>query len=140
MMNIEERVELAYQSHHQGYNCAQSVFIAYLDILDITKEDAMKVSYGFGGGVGQLREICGTLTGAAMVLGHYYGKEEADVKQKQYINQKVSSLCKEFEDNHGSIVCGELLGLRKTDKDINHKTCDELIIEVVRMLEKYLID
>lgn len=139
-MNIEERVELAYQSHHQGYNCAQSIFMAYLDILDITKEDAMKVSYGFGGGVGQMREICGTLTGATMVLGHYYGKEAADVKQKQQVNLKVSSLCKEFEENHNSIVCGELLGLRTTDKNINRKTCDELIDEVVRILEKYLID
>ncbi|MEG0367904.1 MAG: C-GCAxxG-C-C family protein [Coprobacillus sp.] len=137
-MNIEERVKLAYDAHHDGYNCAQSVFIAYLDVLNITKEDAMKVSYGFGGGVGLMREICGTLTGGAMILGHYYGKEAADVKHKQFINQKVSSLCKEFEDSHGSIVCGELLGLREVNKDINRKTCDELIEEVVRMLEKHI--
>ncbi|MEG0275889.1 MAG: C-GCAxxG-C-C family protein [Coprobacillus sp.] len=138
-MNIEERVKLAYDTHHQGYNCAQSVFMAYVDILDISKEDAMKVSYGFGGGVGMMREICGTLTGAAMVLGQYYGKAQADVKQKQFVNQQVSSLCQEFEINHGSMVCGELLGLRETNKQMNRKTCDELIEEVVRLLEKYVI-
>lgn len=75
-MNIEQRVELAYQTHHQGYNCAQSVFIAYLDILDISKVDAMKVAYGFGGGMGMTRELCGTLTGAAMILGQCYGKQK----------------------------------------------------------------
>lgn len=139
-MNIEERVKIAYETHHQGYNCAQAVFAAYLDILDIPKDYAMKTAYGFGGGVGMTREICGTLTGAAMVLGHKFGKAEADIKQKQFVNQKVASLCHEFEESHGSVICGELLGLRKTDKEVNRKTCDELIAEVVCLLEKYVID
>lgn len=139
-MNIEERVKLAYETHHQGYNCAQAVFAAYLDVLDISQEDAMKTAYGFGGGVGMTREICGTLTGAAMVLGQKFGKADADVKQKQFVNQKVASLCREFEDNHGSVICGELLGLRETQKEVNRQTCDELIAEVVRLLEKYVIE
>ena len=45
-MNIEERVRVAYETHHEGYNCAQAVFAAYLDLLDISKEDAMKTAYG----------------------------------------------------------------------------------------------
>lgn len=139
-MNIEERVKTAYDTHHQGYNCAQAVFAAYLDILDISKEDAMKTAYGFGGGVGMTREICGTLTGGAMVLGQKYGKEAADVKQKQFVNKQVAALCQEFEDNHGSVICGELLGLRETEKTVKRKTCDELIEEVVRLLEKYVVE
>jgi len=51
-----------------------------------------------------------------MVLGQKFGKEAADVKQKQFVNKKVASLCKEFEESHGSVICGELLGLRETDK------------------------
>lgn len=138
-MNIEERVRDAYETHHEGYNCAQAVFAAYLDLLDISKEDAMKTAYGFGGGLGMTREICGTLTGGAMVLGQKFGKEAADVKQKQFVNKKVASLCKEFEESHGSVICGELLGLRETDKKVNRQTCDELIEEVVRLLEKYMV-
>ena len=34
----------------------------------------------------------------------------------------------------------ELLGLRETDKKVNKKSCDELIEEVVRLLEKYIIE
>lgn len=139
-MDIEERVKIAYDTHHQGYNCAQAVFAAYLDILGISKEDAMKTAYGFGGGVGMTREICGTLTGGAMVLGQKFGKAEADLAQKKFVNQKVAALCHEFEENHGSVICGELLGLRETKKDVNRKTCDELIEEVVRLLEKYVIE
>lgn len=139
-MNIEERVKVAYEAHHQGYNCAQAVFAAYLDVLDISQEDAMKTAYGFGGGVGMTREICGTLTGAAMALGQKFGKAEADVKQKQFVNKKVAALCHEFEESHGSVICGELLGLRETHKEVKRQTCDELIAEVVRLLEKYMIE
>lgn len=139
-MDIEERVKKAYELHHSGYNCAQAVLGAYIDLFDLDMDSAMTIAYGFGGGVGMTREICGTLTGGAMALGLKFGKGEADVKQKKIVNEKVSSLCKEFEQIHGSIVCGELLGLRKTDKQINRATCDDLISEVVRLLEKYLVD
>ena len=139
-MNIEERVKLAYDTHHQGYNCAQAVFAAYVDLLDISMENAMKVAYGFGGGLGMTREVCGTLTGAAMVLGQVYGKGEADVKQKAFVNKKVAAICKEFEESHGSVICGELLGLRETDKVVRRQSCDELIEEVVRFLEKYVTE
>ena len=39
-----------------------------------------------------------------------------------------------------SVVCGELLGLWETNKKVNRATCDDLIAEVVRLLEKYLVD
>ena len=102
-MNIEERVKKAYDLHHMGYNCAQAVLGAYVDLFDLEMDQAMTIAYGFGGGVGMTREICGTLTG-------------------------------------GSVICGELLGIRKTDKEVNRATCDDLIEEVVRLLEKYLVD
>lgn len=139
-MNIEDRVKKAYDLHHSGYNCAQAVVGAYIDLFNMDMAQAMTIAYGFGGGVGMTREICGTLTGGAMVLGLKYGKGEADLKQKKFVNEKVAALCKEFEQAHGSVVCGELLGIRKTDKEVNRATCDDLIMEVVRMLEKYLID
>lgn len=139
-MNIEDRVKKAYDLHHSGYNCAQAVVGAYIDLFNMDMDQAMTIAYGFGGGVGMTREICGTLTGAAMLLGLKYGKGEADLKQKKFVNEKVAALCKEYEQSHGSVVCGELLGLRETDKEVNRTTCDELIMEVVRLLEKYLID
>ena len=119
-MNIDERVKKAYALHHSGYNCAQAVLGAYVDLFDLDMDRAMTIAYGFGGGVGMTREICGTLTGGAMALGLKYGKE--------------------FEDSHGSVVCGELLGLWETNKKVNRATCDDLIAEVVRLLEKYLVD
>ena len=51
--NLEERVEQAVLNFMEGYNCAQSVFLAYADLLDLAKELAKKMSVSFGGGVGR---------------------------------------------------------------------------------------
>ena len=140
-MEIEDRIQIALDCRQQGYNCSQAVVASYIDMFDtITFEQAMMISYGFGGGVGATREICGTLTGAAMLLGLKYGKKEADPTLKSLINQKIAAISKEFEIKRGSVVCGELLGLRTSDKTINKATCNTFIVEVIQMLEKYLYD
>ena len=45
----------------QGYNCAQSVFAAFADLLDMEESYALRLASSFGGGVGRLREICGAV-------------------------------------------------------------------------------
>lgn len=82
--------EKAYALHHSGYNCAQAVLGAYVDLFDLDMDRAMTIAYGFGdGSVGMTREICGTLTGGAMALGLKYGKGEADVKQKLLMKKQL---------------------------------------------------
>lgn len=139
-MNIEDRVRIALDIHHQGYNCVQAVIMAYNDVMNLSREDALKVSYGLGGGVGMMREVCGSVLGASMVISYKFSKEEADPRLKKEIYDIVSKFGKEFEERHGSIVCGELLGLRKTDKDVWRESCDQLIESSVRLLEKYVVE
>ena len=50
--DLEERVNRAVQNFEAGYNCAQSVFLAYSDIFELDMETAKKMSVSFGGGVG----------------------------------------------------------------------------------------
>ena len=66
--DIDERVERAVLHFMSGYNCAQSVFLAYADLFDLDTELAKKMSVSFGGGMGRLREVCGTVSGMAMRL------------------------------------------------------------------------
>ena len=60
--DIEERVKIAVQNFESGYNCAQSVFLAYSDVFELNLEMAKKMSVSFGGGVGRMREVCGTVS------------------------------------------------------------------------------
>ena len=81
--DLEERVNRAVQNFEAGYNCAQSVFLAYSDIFELDMETAKKMSVSFGGGVGRMREICGTVSAMAMLAG--------------------------FKEKNGTIICRNLL-------------------------------
>ena len=58
---MESRKERAMELFKQGYNCSQSVVLAYADVLGLDWDQAAKYSSSFGGGLGRLRHVCGTL-------------------------------------------------------------------------------
>lgn len=45
----------------KGYNCSQSVVLAFCDEIGLDSETALKISSSFGGGMGRLREVCGAV-------------------------------------------------------------------------------
>ena len=51
------KAEQAKQLFTQGYNCAQSVFIAFADECGIDRETAALISSGFGGGLGRMLSL-----------------------------------------------------------------------------------
>ena len=53
----------------EGYNCAQAVLCAFDDVTGIDKQTSTRLASSFGGGMGRLREVCGTVSGALLVLG-----------------------------------------------------------------------
>lgn len=112
------RKETAVALFKEGYNCAQSVFAAYADLYGIDRETALKMSCSFGGGVGRMREVCGTVSGMAMVAGMQTGNTDAKNQQAKKENYEiVRELAEEFRRENGSIICRELLGLDKAEKE-----------------------
>ena len=108
--DIEERVKIAVQNFESGYNCAQSVFLAYSDVFELNLEMAKKMSVSFGGGVGRMREVCGTVSAMAMLAGFKYpvlDLQDQEARTKNYaMVQKMSDL---FKEKHGTIICRSLL-------------------------------
>lgn len=86
-----------------GLNCAQSVYCAFAEDFGMDAETAAKVSSGLGGGVGRLREVCGAVTGATLVLGMKYGPD------KTAVYEKVQEFAAIFRQEMGTIICRELL-------------------------------
>ena len=99
-MTHEQKAESLFLS---GLNCAQSVFGAFAEEFGMDDATAAKVSCALGGGVGRLREVCGAVSGAAMVLGMKYGPDKAAVYPK------VQELAAAFKAECGTYVCRELL-------------------------------
>src|SRR5574344_1946956 len=69
---IEEHKKRAVDYFEEGYNCSQSVVMAYADLYDIDINTVAKLATSFGGGMGRLREVCGAVSGMFMVLGLEY--------------------------------------------------------------------
>lgn len=111
------RVEKAVELFMSGYNCSQSVFVAYSDLFGMDREQALKVSCSMGGGMGRMREVCGTVSGMAMVAGMVCGNTDPSdqaAKTKNY--ETVRKMADVFKAQHKSIICREILGIRSAEK------------------------
>ena len=108
------RADRAEELFRQGYNCGQSVFAAFADVLGMTVEEAAKIASPFGAGFGKLREVCGAVSGMTLVTGYLRGySDPADYESKKEVYALIQKMCAEFEERQGSIICRELLGLKK---------------------------
>lgn len=117
-VNPQERAEQAREYFTSGYNCAQSVFLAYRDITGIDEVLAATISAPFGGGMGRLREVCGAVSGMTMVAGFIAPNSQPnDNENKKNCYATVQALAEEFRTENGSIVCRELLGLAQQKDD-----------------------
>ena len=63
------RREAARANFLNGYNCSQSIILAFEDLLPMEKSQLLKISSPFGGGMGRLREVCGSVSGMFMIVG-----------------------------------------------------------------------
>ncbi|MBP3762553.1 MAG: C_GCAxxG_C_C family protein [Bacteroidales bacterium] len=114
-MNKQERIAQARTLHRQGCNCCQAVVMAYADCLPIDGQNAMNVAAPFGRGLAGTREVCGCVSGMAMVCG--LTGHTADTR----------TLIEKFRESNGDIVCGRLLASGK-------KPCPELVAEAAGFL------
>ncbi len=140
--------DAAINNFKNGFNCAQSVLMAYKDETNIIENDLLKISCGFGGGMGRLQNICGAASGAFMVIGLKYGKykiDDNDAREKTYA--LVREFDSEFKNKFKTDNCLELLGCNLMteegnkyfhDNNLRDKVCVKCIEESINILDKLL--
>ena len=115
-MTKEERIAKAVSLFKEGYNCSQSVVLAYADLYGFSKEQACHISASFGGGIGRMRETCGAACGMFLLAGlERCALEGADRASKAANYALVQELAGKFKAETGSLCCSELLGLSKKE-------------------------
>ncbi len=92
-LEYSERALKAKAFFEQGYNCAQSVALAFCDETGLAPETAAKLASSFGAGMGRLREVCGAVSGALLVLGAVKGVSD---KFKSLRNDFASSTVRSY--------------------------------------------
>lgn len=133
----------------EGYNCSQSVFLAFAEDLGLDKETALKISSSFGGGMGRLREVCGAVSGMFMVAGMKYGySSPTDKIAKTEHYKRIQELAQEFKDKNRYIICRQLLGLEtkvdsyipsdRTAEYYKKRPCVELVGDAAEIMSEYI--
>ena len=110
ILTMSKYSDRAVELFMEGKNCSQAVFVAFATDLGLSEETALAISIGLGGGVGRMREVCGAVSGSAMVVGLKYPE-----LSKAEVYEKVRLIADEFKKTNPSIVCKELLGLSKPE-------------------------
>ena len=105
----EKRVEKGVALFKQGYNCSQAVTLAFADWYDVPEGLMARMSASFGGGIGRMREICGTASGMFMLAGLEIATEEANQEVKAQNYKAMQKLAEMFKEQTGSLICRELL-------------------------------
>ena len=99
-----------------GYNCAQSVAVAFCDVTGLDEKTAARMVSAFGSGMGRLREVCGAVSGMFFVLSWLYGYDTpGDDVSKKALYTDVQALAGQFREKCGSIICREILDNPPTD-------------------------
>lgn len=144
-----KHAQIAGELFRSGYNCAQSVFLAFSDMYDMDRKTAARISSSFGGGMARLREVCGAVSGMAMTAGMLYGYEEPkDYTGKSEHYARIQELARAYEEKNGSIVCRELLGLsqkreeptpeKRTEAYYRKRPCEQLVRMAAGIMEAYI--
>ena len=139
------RVDIAVDLFSQGFSCSQAVFGAYCEEFGLDNQMGLKVSCGFGGGMGRQGEACGAVSGAIMLIGLKYGKADVDdmtAKEKTY--EMVQEFFKRFKTRNQFIRCNELLGMDLMNGDKSElaertkRICPQMVRDAAEIVEELL--
>lgn len=133
----------------KGYNCAQAVTVAFCDVTGLSEDFSARVASSFGGGMGRMREVCGSVSGMLMVLSLLYGYDQPgdDVSKKQ-LYREVQDLAAGFREQAGSIICREILKNPPSDPNPTPRTaefyktrpCARMVMIAAGLLDQFIAE
>jgi C_GCAxxG_C_C family probable redox protein len=127
-----------------GFNCAQSVAVAFSEKYGLEKKEIARAACGFGGGM-HCGSVCGACTGGIMVIGFRHGNASAgDDDAKQNCYRKTTEFMDAFIARTGAFTCPEMLGCdirtlqgRKQAARIKaeNNVCEKAVLQSALILE-----
>ena len=147
---MKDYSKIASENFKSGYNCAQSVFLAFAEDFGFDKETALKLSSSFGGGMGRLREVCGAVSSMFAIAGlkeGYTTPNDDEIKAKHY--ELIQNLAEKFKSKFGTIICRELLELpegkdspipsKRTEEYYQTRPCEAFVCYAAEIIEKQIL-
>ena len=126
---MESRIQEAVE-RKKRCNCAQAVACTYCDLVGIDEETMMRLTSGFGMGMGNMEGTCGALTGACVVLG-------ARIADRNRSREAMGRMMAKFQQRNSATLCKDLKG-RDTHRPL--RACPDCVADASEFLEEALAE
>ncbi|PKL18885.1 MAG: hypothetical protein CVV49_03785 [Spirochaetae bacterium HGW-Spirochaetae-5] len=125
--------------HNRGFNCAESIFLAFREVAapDLS-EDMVRIATPFGGGLGRSGCLCGALSGGVIILGAARGRTTPETPRKESY-ELSSEFHNRFKSKFGATCCRVLVKNEFGSKEQGER-CYEIITGSAELLMKFLVE
>ena len=150
-MRPDEMHDRAIELFTKGLHCSQVLTMVGLEKLGGADPAVIKAMGAFGGGIGGVGNICGTLIGAVSVVGCLYSRGSLEEKENTRMWAATKQVMKNFEDltaPYGGITCRHIAGVDWADRaqvkafysspESRRKHCIRVVGETARALGELL--
>ena len=139
-MSMTKHEAIAEALHSQGYSCSQAVLAAFSDLANVDRDALLRLSAGLGGGIADLREVCGAVASGVLALDMIYAEGAPDRRRRAEVDYpRLRAFVQAFRDLNGAITCRELLGVEGAKRARPAgKTCHDMVMEAARLVDAYL--
>ena len=145
---MSKKGELAAELNKNGYNCSTTVFGAFCEDYGISSE-LKKLAGALGGGCCRQGDVCGAVSGAALVIGLKHGQNvNGDTAAKANCYAFADEFIKEFKKaspKGDTLICREILGFdlatpegrqKMKEANLEELPCRSLMVCAAETLEK----
>ena len=137
-----EAAEKCTMHFENGYNCCETVILAFSELLDVSCCEVIpRIATPFGGGIHERMHMCGALSGAVMAVGLKHGRNNPG-GDREASSEKAGRIVEKFTGKYGSANCIDIIGYDPKDpekiiqdkKHIRTTICGPLIKQVAEWL------
>jgi C_GCAxxG_C_C family probable redox protein len=143
-----DKPENASRFFDSGYNCAQSVLMAFSEALKLETNIVLKITSGFGGGMARMQDTCGAVAGGIMAIGIAVSNDKEDIAtNKERVYYIISLFLNKFKEKYRTVKCRELLNCDLNteegqqfyeEHELHHKVCMNCVSDATAYLEELL--
>ncbi|MHA1925359.1 MAG: C-GCAxxG-C-C family protein [Candidatus Thorarchaeota archaeon] len=140
----QEVIDNALARFKDDYNCAQAVFVSFLEHKGLSFKEAVDLATGLGGGVALQGKTCGAVTGGVLSIGVLTGQTISNLGKSKHETYRVAMrFLNRFRKKFSSQMCNDLTGIDMTDQkqlqaalDDGHlkKTCPKFVEGALNIL------
>jgi C_GCAxxG_C_C family probable redox protein len=137
-MRTSERIE---ELNRQGFHCSDILLTLGLELRGEENPQLVKSVSALAGGMGFSGRTCGTLTGAACLLGLYAGRgtseEEEDYRLHLLVTQLVEWFEQRFGEEYGGTTCDTIVEGRASNMAMR---CPGIVTETFQKVKELLVE